>query len=274
MIASPVAVFSKFSFREVVMRVMDKLGRRLLPFLRIISFAAAGLVLVAQPAASQTVADAPARSLKIGIIGSGKMGGALGELWAKAGHEVLFSSRHPEELKDLVKRVGSRSRAGTPQEAVAFGEVIFVAVPYAALPQIGRDLAGQLAGKIVLDACNPVPQRDGPMAEEALAKGTGVASAEYLPGARLVRAFNAINYNVLVSEAHRAGERLGIPIAGADRDALAIASRLVADAGFDPVVVGPLARAKDFDRGSAVYVKVLTARELRQRLGLDPAPKP
>ena len=256
------------------MRVMDKLGRRLLPFLRIISFAAAGLVLAPQPAAPQTGAGAPARSLKIGIIGSGRMGGSLGEFWAKAGHEVLFSSRHPEQLKDLVERVGPRARAGTPREAAVFGEVILISVPYGALPQIGRDLAGVLAGKVVLDTGNPVPQRDGPMAEEAAAKGTGVASAEFLPGVRLVRAFNAIGHSVLIKEAHRAGERVGIPLAGDDREALAIASRLVTDAGFDPVVVGPLARAKDFDRGSAVYVKGFTARELRERLGLDPAPKP
>ena len=255
------------------MEFIEESGRKSLLFLRIICFAVGGLVLASQPAAAQTGGSAPARSLKIGIIGSGKMGGSLGAFWAKAGHQILFSSRHPEELKDLVARVGPRSRAGTPQQAVAFGDVIFVAVPYAALPQIGRDLAAKLAGKVVIDASNPVPTRDGPMAEEAAKKGTGVASAEFLAGSRLVRAFNAINYNVLNSEAHRAGERLGIPIAGDDKEALAIASRLVTDAGFDPVVVGPLARAKDFDRGSAVYVKPLTARELRERLGLAPSPK-
>ena len=256
------------------MSEMDKPNGRHRPFLRIIGFAAVGLVLAAQPVAPQTGAGAQARSLKIGIIGSGRMGGSLGELWARAGHEVLFSSRHPEELKGLVERVGPRARAGTPREAAVFGEVILIAVPYGALPQIGRDLASVLAGKVVLDTGNPSPQRDGPMAEEAAAKGTGVASAEFLPGVRLVRAFNAINFNVLNKEAHRAGERVGIPLAGDDQDALAVASRLVEDAGFDPVVVGPLARAKDFDRGSAVYVKELTARELRQRLGLNPAPKP
>src|SRR3990167_11243645 len=214
---------------------MDKLGRKRRPFFRTIGLAAAGLVLAAQPAAPQTGAGAPARSLKIGIIGSGKMGSALGELWAKAGHEVLFSSRHPEQLQELVARVGPRSRAGMPREAAAFGEVLFIAVPYAALPQIGRDLAGELAGKVVLDAGNPYPERDGPMAEEALAKGTGVASAEFLPGVRLVRAFNAINFRVVTSEAHRAGERLAIPLAGNDPEALAIASRLVVYAGFHPV---------------------------------------
>src|SRR3970282_860431 len=141
----------------------------------------------------------------------GRMGVFVGDFWAKAGHEMLFSSRHPEQLKDLVERVGPRARAGTPREAAVFGEVILISVPYGALPQIGRDLAGELSGKVVLDTGNPVPQRDGPMAEEAAAKGTGVASAEFLPGVRLVRAFNTVNYRALISEAHRAGERLAIP---------------------------------------------------------------
>ena len=102
------------------MRVIDKLGWIRFPFLRTIGFAAASLVLAAQPAAAQTGADAPARSLKIGIIGSGRMGGTLGEFWAKAGHEILFSSRHPDQLKGLVERVGPRARAGTPREAAGF----------------------------------------------------------------------------------------------------------------------------------------------------------
>ncbi|MDD1749072.1 MAG: hypothetical protein LUO89_04270, partial [Methanothrix sp.] len=78
----------------------------------------------------------------------------------------------------------------------------------------------------------------------------------------------------LASEAHRSGDRVAIPLAGDDPGALAVASRLVEDAGFEPVVVGPLARAKDFDPGTPVYVKVLTARELRERLGLAQAPNP
>jgi len=212
--------------------------------------------------------------MKIGIIGSGRIGGTLGELWVKAGHEVLFSSRHPDQLKGLVERLGPRARAGMPGEAAAFGEAVLISVPYAALPQIGRDFARELAGKVVLETGNPVPKRDGAMAEAALAKGTGIASAGFLPGVRLVRAFNALNYKALASEAHRSGDRVAIPLAGDDPGALAVASRLVEDAGFEPVVVGPLARAKDFDAGTPVYVKVLTARELRERLGLAQAPKP
>ena len=106
------------------------------------------------------------------------------------------------------------------------------------------------------------------MAEDARRQGTGVASAAFLPGTRLVRAFNAIFYKNLASEAHRPGERVGIPIAGDDAQALEVAQRLVRDAGFDPVVVGPLARAREFDVGTPVYTQVLTAAQLRKALGL------
>ncbi len=208
--------------------------------------------------------------MRIGIIGSGNIGGAVGLKWAEAGHEILFSSRHPEELTELVERAGSRTRAGLPAEAAAFGEVVLIAVPYAALPQVGRDYAGELRGKVVLDTCNPFPGRDGEMAVAARAKGTGVASPEFLPGVRLVRAFNSVSYLALRSEAHRAGERVAIPLAGDDAAALGVARRLVGDAGFEPVVVGGLDRAIEFDPGTTVFGQALTARELRRLLKISP----
>ena len=208
--------------------------------------------------------------MKIGIIGSGNIGGTLGVLWAKAGYDVFFSSRHPDQLGELVKRAGSSAQAGTPREAAAFGDVVLISVPYGAVPQVGRDFASELAGKVVLETGNPYPSRDGAMAEPALEKGTGLSSSEFLPGVRLVRAFNSIPAAALASEAHRPGERIAVPLAGDDRDALTVAARLVRDAGFEPVVVGPLTSARKFDRGTAVYGQALTARELRQRLGVEP----
>ncbi len=231
---------------------------------------ALAVALVAALAAPPGTARAAeeARPLKIGIIGAGRIGGTLAALWAKAGHEVLVSSRHPEQLQELARSLGPKGRAGTPREAAIFGDVVLVSVPYGALPQLGRDLAKELAGKIVLDTGNPYPERDGDMALEARRKGTGVASAEFLPGVRLVRAFNAINYRSLKSEAHRAGKPVAIPLAADDAEALRLASRLVKDAGFEPVVVGALARARLFDVGTPVYTVLLTADELRARLGL------
>ena len=219
-------------------------------------------------AAANDAQPAEPRPLKIGIIGAGKIGGTLATLWVKAGHEVLVSSRHPDELQGLARSLGPKARAGTPREAAVFGDVVLISVPYGALPQIGKDLQNELKGKVVLDTGNPYPERDGEMAVEARRKGTGVASAEFLPGVRLARAFNAISYRNLRSEAHRAGELVGIPIAADDPQALEVAARLVRDAGFEPVVVGPLAKAKMFDVGSPVYTQLLTARELRARLGM------
>jgi len=205
--------------------------------------------------------------IRIGIIGSGRMGGGLGLLWARAGHEVLFSSRNPAGLVDLVARAEGRGRAGLPAEAAEFGEVVLIAVPYGALPQVGRDHREALRGKIVIDCGNPRADRDGEMADDAARRGTGAASAEYLPGTRLVRAFNSIGFGML-EDAHRPGEKIGIPVAGDDAAAVATVAQLARDAGFDPVLVGGLARAREFDRGTAVYVTGMTARELREALSL------
>lgn len=145
-----------------------------------------------------------------------------------------------------------------------------VSVPYGALPRVGRDYAANLKGKVVLDTCNPYPSRDGDMTDAAREKGTGVASAEYLPGVRLVRAFNSIPHFSLRDEAYRKGEPVAVPLAADDDAALKLAVRLVKDAGFEPVVVGPLSRAKEFDVGTPVYGRALTVRELRRGLGIDP----
>jgi len=235
------------------------------------AFIAAAIAMAVLGSPAQGATPNPNHPLKIGIIGTGNIGSALATLWVKAGHDVLISSRHPDQLKDLAKSLGPKARVGTPREAATFGDVVLVSVPYAALPDLGRDLSKELAGKIVLDTGNPYPARDGAMADDARKRGTGVTSAEYLPGTRLVRAFNAIAARSLANEAHRAGEKVAIPLAGDDAQALAVAQRLVRDAGFEPVVVGSLAHAKDFDVGTPVYVKLLTAAELRRALGLGAA---
>lgn len=220
------------------------------------------------PSASGPSPDA--KSLRIGIIGTGKIGSALAKHWARAGHELVISSRHPEELKKLAAQLGPKVRVGTPREAAVFGEVILVSIPYGAMPALGKELGGELKGKVVLDTGNPYPGRDGPMAEDARKRGTGVTSPEFLPNTRLVRAFNAINASDLDSLGNRPGGKVAIPLASDDAGALRIAARLVRDAGFDPVVVGGMARAREFDYGSPPYVKIQTADELRKMLKLTP----
>src|SRR5579863_8746320 len=129
-------------------------------------------------------------SIKIATIGAGREGGALGTLYAKLGHPVLFSSRHPEQLKDLVAAAGPTARAGTVAEAVAFGDVIFLVVPYTAVEQIGRDFGTALAAKpLIFDVSNPIPRRDGQDIANRVARegGPGLVTAKLLKSARVVR---------------------------------------------------------------------------------------
>jgi 8-hydroxy-5-deazaflavin:NADPH oxidoreductase len=221
---------------------------------------------VAHPTRAQS-ATASSALPKIGIIGTGKIGGALARHWASAGYEVFVSSRHPEELQSLVAEIGSHAHAGTPREAAAFGTVILVSVPYSAMPQIGNDLRAELAGKVILDTSNPVVARDGDMAVEAQKKGAGIASAEFLHSTRIVRAFNCIPAASLANSANRQPERLAIPIGSDDPEALKIAQQLVRDAGFDPVVVGSLAQTRQFDLGQPLATGQLSAAEFHKKMG-------
>ena len=201
---------------------------------------------ILQPARLFAQGSSPSR---IGVIGSGNIGGTIGDLWVKKGHPVLFSSRHPEELKDMVVKLGSLAQAGTVEQAVAFGDVLFIAVPYGAIPQIGKDYSAKMKGKVMLDACNAVSSRDGAIADEVEKNGIGVTTQKYFTGVRIVRAFNTMSYMVFAREANRPDPKLAIPIAGDDQQALQAAAALVRDAGFDPVTVGTLADTRPFQRG-------------------------
>ena len=232
---------------------------------QIVEIAALVLALGSLPRTVFAQAATGGSAIKIGIIGSGNLGGAVGALWVKNGHPVLFSSRHPEQLKKLTDSLGPLARAGTVGEALMFGDVVLVAVPYGAYPQLGKDYAREFAGKIVIDAGNAVLARDGEITKEAREKGIGITSAKYLAGARIVRAFNTLNYRRLASISNRPEGRIGIPMAGDDKEALAVASALVRDAGFDPVIIGPLERASDFAQGAPLYGQEITAQEMQQR---------
>jgi len=181
--------------------------------------------------------------IKIGVIGSGNVGATLGKVWANAGHPVMFASRNLEHDKQLAAGIGANASAGTPVDAAAFGEVLLFAVPYGALPDLGKALAGSLKGKVVIDACNPFPQRDGEIANRARDLGAGRVSAELLPGAHIVRAFNAV-HAARMGEVHTEPGKVGMPIAGDDKAAIGVASRLIREIGFEPVLVGGLDKGK------------------------------
>jgi len=209
---------------------------------------------------------------KIGIVGSGHIGGNLGILLAKAGYEIFFSSRHPDTLKDLVKSAGPKARAGTISEAAAFGDVILLSMPLKALPELDPEIKETLKSKIVIDTSNPYPERDGIIAEEARKEpgGMGTFVARLLPGVRIVRAFNTVYYEDLKKKINKRGEKIGIPIASDDQEGLNVAGELVERAGLEPVVVGGLSTSKLFDVGTAVYATSASANEIRKKIAVKP----
>ena len=199
------------------------------------------------------VAQTAASPSKIGMVGSGREGGALGALFVKAGHPVMFSSRHPEQLKDLAAGLGPLAQAGTVEQAIAFGDVVVIAIPYTAMEQIGRAHTGALATKaLVMDVSNPIPRRDGEDFVKSVNDqgGAGLVTAKLLAGSRIVRAFNAIGFRRLGELAHRPGDPLGVPIAGDDPKAIAVAEGLIRKIGFEPVLVGGLAMGRHLVPGT------------------------
>lgn len=250
------------------MTTNDRAARDRREFLHLAGTALALLALGARPriAAAQTPAGAP---LKIGMIGAGREGSALGTLFIKTGYPVMFSSRNPERLKDLAAGLGPLASAGTVEQAIAFGDVVVLVVPYSALEEIGKAHASALATKaLVMDVCNPIARRDG----EGLVKsvgdqgGPGLVTAKWLPGARIVRAFNAIGAGRLGQIAHRPGNPVGVPIAGDDPKAIAMAQDLIRKIGFEPVLVGGLAMGKHLVPGTPLAGEH-TPAEIRQIAG-------
>jgi predicted dinucleotide-binding enzyme len=212
------------------------------------------------------------KTIKIGMIGAGRIGGNLAKLWADAGYKVMISARKLDEVQALAATLGPNVSAGTPEEAAAFGDVVVISVPYGAIAQVGRDYAGQLKGKIVLDTCNPKGKDYLALTPEHQAEGSGVVDQRLLPGTRLIKAFNTVQSTVLLSAAHRSGELAGVPLSGDDRGALEVARQLVIDAGYEPVMAGDLKSAQIYDSYTPFHTTGMSASEVRRLLKEQPAP--
>ncbi len=200
--------------------------------------------------------------MRIATLGAGNIGGTLGILWARAGHEVVFSSRHPEQLDDLVARAGPNASATDPASAVTGADVVLDSLPFGASLQLDPEL---VAGTVLVTAANYYPGRDGDIDLDGTTHAGAIARR--LPDTRVVKAFNMMAATVM--REHVDGEPTGavVFVAGDDADAVAIAEHLVRDAGFTPVVTGDLASGALFEPGTEVYGRRLPVDEARRLVG-------
>jgi 8-hydroxy-5-deazaflavin:NADPH oxidoreductase len=208
--------------------------------------------------------------MKIGIIGSGNIGGTLTRLFARRGHQVaVANSRGPETLGGLVAEAGDGARAATVEEAADFGDLIVVALPVAAYDGLPTD---RFDGKVVVDAGNYYPARDGQI--ESLDSDSTTSSellGDRLRGARMVKAFNTMNFRPLSDEAQPGApreQRLAIFLAGDDEQAKATVAALIDEIGFAPVDTGSLADGgRRQQPGTLVYNNPMRAQEAEAALG-------
>ena len=206
--------------------------------------------------------------MRIGIIGSGHIGGTLAEKLSAAGHEVCLANAHgPRSLEARVERMGDRVRATTVDEAATCGELVVVSIPLGSYRTVP---VAPVAGKIVIDTDNYYPQRDGHIAElDDDATTSSELLQRHLPDSRVVKAFNAVRWDSLAEEGKPRGdrERLAMPLAGDDAAAKRVVAGLIDEIGFDPVDVGDLAQGgRKIQPGAPVYVAHMTAAEMERRL--------
>ena len=205
--------------------------------------------------------------MKIGIIGSGYIGGTLGRHWAKAGHEVMFSSRNPETLQQMAEAIGAQ--VGHVQSAARFGEIILLAVPFGVIPDLVSEI-GTLDGKILIDATNPYPQRDGDVAQQVIDDATQTATgyvASQFSGAKTVKAFNSIYFKVLAEQAFQSGgDRIAVQVASDDAVAKQTVMQLIADIGLAPQDIGSLNDSSIFEPGAPLYNQNLKIGDAEAKL--------
>jgi 8-hydroxy-5-deazaflavin:NADPH oxidoreductase len=208
--------------------------------------------------------------MRIGVIGAGHIGSTLARHFAAAGHDVVISnSRGPETLRELAAELGERVQAMTAEDAGRFGELVVVAIPFKNYRDVPADA---VAGKIVVDTGNYYPSRDGhfPELDDDSATSSELL-ARHLPGAAVVKAFNAMRWDNLRDKARPAGatDHLGIPISGDDLEAKQVVDDLIAEIGFDGVDAGPLAEGgRKHQPGAPVYGVELPSAELAAKIAV------
>jgi predicted dinucleotide-binding enzyme len=183
--------------------------------------------------------------MRIGILGSGLMGGKLGTIFARAGHDVTFSyARSEQKLKRLAREAKGNARAGTPREAAREADTLLLAVHWSRVNDVLKQ-AGDLSGKVIVTCSLPMSANDSKLVIANTSSGAE-ALAKKVPRSRVVSAFGTVPSEVLfgVFEARRKAKRLSLVYCGDDRHAKAVAARLIRDVGFDPLDVGPLRIAR------------------------------
>lgn len=199
----------------------------------------------------------------IGIIGSGKIGIAVGSLLLKAGHKVSFSSRHPESLSTFVESLGPNASVNTVYTVAQESEIIVLSVPYQVLEELIPKISTSIAGKIIIDTTNPMAFSSEGRIISSLGQNqpSGLRLAQMLPSSKIVRAYNHIPNELLYRGLSQSGI-WAMAIAGDDKDAKNTISQLVEDSGFKPVDIGTMEDSLPLDPSGVLFPHLFTKADM------------
>lgn len=205
--------------------------------------------------------------MKIGIIGSGNVGSALGKIWAKNGHEVMLSSHHPEKLKGLAESIGKNACFGLPAQASVFGNVVVLSVPWTQAADALKS-AGSLESKVLIDCTNPLkPDLSGLVLGHTTSAAEEVAKMS--PGSKVVKAFNTTFASVMHSPSRMFGSQRATGFyCGDDSSAKAIVSGLIRETGLEPLDVGPLMCARYLEPLAMLAMQIAFGQGLGTEMAL------
>lgn len=200
--------------------------------------------------------------MKIGILGAGRVGSALGRLWASVGHAIVYGEVDPDApaVRERVAAIGPRASVTTVVLAAEQADVVVLAVPWPAAPEALRAARPHLAGKVLIDLINPLlPDLSG--LDLRGETSSAEATARLVPEARVVKAFNTIGYSLMGNADYPAGRAAGL-LCGDDPEANRVVAALVAEAGFEPLVAGPLSEARTLEALALVWIRLVVTREI------------
>lgn len=210
---------------------------RLLCYPSMVLFAVIGLISIVSAQAAETVA----------VIGTGRVGGALGPRFAELGYTVVYGSRDPSKAKvqELVERTGKGAMASSQSEAAQQGDIVVLAVPGSAVEQTVKGL-GNLDGKIIIDVANYLRRRSDGYFEKAVPTSVGELVQSWAPGASVVKAFNTMSYLVM-ADPSLAGGPVTVPVVGDDENAKKKVQEIIEAMGFETEDLGPILYARHLE---------------------------
>lgn len=190
----------------------------------------------------------------IAVIGTGRMGSAIGPRFAEQGHEVIYGSRDPgsEKVVSLLEQTGNGARADSQAKAIEAADIVVLALPWRATENLIKENTSDLDGKIIMDITNASLRALNPDNPDATDSSAGALIQQWAPNAQVVKAFNTVGYHIVANPSHAAGP-VTVPLVGNSEKAKATVAKIVQNMGFETMILAGIEQAHVLEGMASLY---------------------